>query len=233
MTVVRGRQKRPRIAERLRDLRADLAKAAKRAGRPRDAATLVAVSRAGTVETIEAALHEGQRAFGEVQVPEALAKFAPLRRRFTGISLHLIGALKAAEIAQVVAFFDVIHSLDQPELAAALAQEMTRQGRYLPCFIQVNSGEETGKRGVSPSEVGAFIALCREQYTLPLVGLMCDPPEDEHPGPHFALLQQLAHKNQLNQLSMGESHTIQDAIYLGATHVRIGTALFGSCREQE
>ena len=189
--------------------------------------TLVAVSKTHDGDHIRPAIMEGQRVFGENRVQEAAAKWPALKADFDGIELHLIGPLQTNKVREAVAVFDVIESLDRPKLATALAAEFARSGRALPCFIQVNTGEEPQKAGVLPADVDDFIRLCRDQLELPIVGLMCIPPVDAEPAMHFALLNKIAKRNGLEGLSMGMSGDFATAIELGATHVRIGTAIFG------
>jgi pyridoxal phosphate enzyme (YggS family) len=216
-----------RIAGRLSEIRGRIAKAAAESGRRADAVTLVAVSKTQPITRIEAALAAGQRSFGENRVQEAAGRWTTLRERHAGIALHLVGPLQTNKVRDAVALFDCIESVDRAKLAHALAAEMQRSGRRLPCFVQVNTGEEPQKAGVAPLEADALIALCREDLQLPVVGLMCIPPFDESPAPHFALLAQIARRNGLPGLSMGMSEDFEMAIRLGATHVRIGTAIFG------
>lgn len=172
-------------------------------------------------------LEAGHRVFGESRVQEARAKWTGLRREYPGIELHLIGLLQSNKVPEAVEFFDAIHSLDRPKLAHALAAEIARTGRKLLLFIQVNTGEEPQKAGIAPQDASAFITLCRDELKLPVQGLMCIPPADENPAPHFALLQKLAREHDLPLLSMGMSADFETAIRFGATHVRVGSALFG------
>jgi hypothetical protein len=191
---------------------------------------LVAVSKTHPAESVRAALEAGQREFGENRVQEALAKFPGLRREYPDLELHLIGPLQTNKVKDAVAHCDVIETLDRPRLAEALAREMERSGRRLPCFVEVNTGEEPQKAGVLPEAADAFIADCRGRLGLPVVGLMCIPPEGEEPALHFALLREIAKRNGLDQLSMGMSADFETAIRFGATHVRVGTAIFGARR---
>ena len=192
----------------------------------RPPATLVAVSKTHGAEKIEALLQAGQTVFGENRVQEAQAKFPALKAAWPALELHLIGPLQTNKVKEAVVLFDVVQSVDRPKLARALAEEMGRQGRQLPCFVQVNTGEEAQKAGIAPPEADAFIAECRA-LGLKIVGLMCIPPAEEEPSPHFALLAKIAARNGLQFLSMGMSWDFELAIRLGATHVRVGTALFG------
>ena len=204
--------------------------AARAAGRPAEAVTLVAVSKTHPAEAVRAALQAGQRIFGENRVQEALGKYPALRRGFPDLRLHLIGPLQTNKVKDAVAHFDVIETVDRPHLAEALAREFVRSGRRLPCFIEVNTGEEPQKAGVAPKAADDFIRDCRDRLRLPIVGLMCVPPEHEEPALHFALLREIARRNGLDQLSMGMSADFETAIRFGATHVRVGTAIFGARR---
>jgi len=201
--------------------------AARRASfHPERPVTLVAVSKTHGPEKVEALLRAGQRVFGENRVQEAQGKFPTLKAAWPALELHLIGPLQTNKAKEAVALFDVIQSVDRPKLAKVLAEEMAKQGRALPCFVQVNTGEEEQKAGVAPGDTDAFVAACRA-LGLNVVGLMCIPPAEEEPSPHFALLAKIAARNGLSQLSMGMSGDFETAIRLGATHVRVGTALFG------
>jgi len=216
------------IAANLAMVRGRIEAAARAAGRASDAVTLVAVGKTHGADAIRAALIAGQRAFGENRVQEALAKFPALRAEFPDLTLHLIGPLQSNKVKDAVAHFDVIETVDRPRLAEALAREMVRADRRLPCFIEINTGEEPQKSGVFPDAADAFIADCRDRLGLPIVGLMCVPPQDEEPSPHFALLREIARRNDLAGLSMGMSADYEIAIRFGATHVRVGTAIFGA-----
>jgi hypothetical protein len=188
---------------------------------------LVAVSKTHPAERIRLVLEAGHRIFGENRVQEAKAKWPQLRAEFSGIELHLIGPLQSNKAREALELFDVIHSLDRPRLAEALRAEIDRTGRAPVLFIQVNTGEEPQKAGVAPQDAPAFIAYCREELRLPVEGLMCIPPAKEAPAPHFALLAKLAHAHGLSYLSMGMSADFELAIRFGATHVRVGSAIFG------
>jgi hypothetical protein len=194
---------------------------------PAPSTTLVAVSKGHDESRIRPVLEAGQRVFGESRVQEAKAKWPALRQDYPDVVLHLIGPLQSNKVREAVALFDVIETLDRPKLAAALAAEFARAGREPPLFIQVNTGEEPQKAGVRPLEADAFIAHCRDELGLPVRGLMCIPPAEEPPAPHFALLQKLAREHALPLLSMGMSDDFESAIKFGATHVRVGTAIFG------
>ena len=216
------------IAANLAAVRARIEAAAGAAGRAAGAVSLVAVSKTHRADSVRAALQAGQRVFGENRVQEALGKFPGLREEFPDLRLHLIGPLQTNKVRDAVAHCDVIETVDRPRLAEALAREMERSGRHLPCFIEVNTGEEAQKAGVLPEMADGLIADCRDRLGLPIVGLMCIPPEDEEPALHFALLRELARRNGLDQLSMGMSADFETAIRFGATHVRVGTAIFGA-----
>jgi pyridoxal phosphate enzyme (YggS family) len=202
--------------------------AARAAGRLAEEVTLVAVGKTHPAEEVRAALVAGQRVFGENRVQEALAKFPGLRGEFPDLSLHLIGPLQTNKVKDAVAHFDVIESVDRPRLAEALANEMARAGRRLPCFIEVNIGEEPQKAGILPEAADEFIADCKGRLGLPVASLMCVPPQGEEPAPHFALLREIARRNGLAGLSMGMSADYEIAIRFGATYVRVGTAIFGA-----
>lgn len=208
-------------------VKAQIKKAEKMAGRAPGSVSLVAVSKTHDSDQIRPVIEAGQRIFGENRVQEAAAKWPGLKAEFPDIELHLIGPLQSNKVREAVAVFDVIESLDRPSLAAALAREFAASGRRLPCFIQVNTGEEPQKAGVPPREADDFIRLCRDELKLPVVGLMCIPPLGEEPALHFALLHKIAKRNGLERLSMGMSGDFETAIEFGATHVRVGTAIFG------
>lgn len=216
------------IAGNLADVRARIAAAAQGAGRAAGDVTLVAVSKIHPAAAVEAAIAAGQRVFGENRVQEAQHKYPELKRRYPELALHLIGPLQSNKVRDAVALFDVIETVDRPRLAEALAAEMARGARRPDCFIQVNTGEEAQKAGVAPGEAPAFIIRCRDELHLPVRGLMCIPPVDEAPTIHFAFLRELARRIGLSDLSMGMSGDFEGAIALGATHVRVGTAIFGA-----
>jgi len=218
------------IEANLATVRARIEGAARAAARAADAVTLVAVSKTHPADSVRAALQAGQRVFGENRVQEAIAKFPGLRRDFPDLTLHLIGPLQTNKVKDAVAHCDVIEIVDRPRLAEALAREMERSGRRLSCFIEVNTGEEAQKAGILPADADAFIADCRDRLGLPIIGLMCIPPEHEEPALHFALLREIAKRNGLDKLSMGMSADFETAIRFGATHVRVGTAIFGARR---
>jgi len=214
-------------ADRLAEVRLRIAAAARAAGRDPASVTLVAVSKTHGADRVGELLEVGHRVFGENRVQEAEEKFPALNPAFPGLALHLIGPLQTNKAREAVALFDVIQSVDRERLAASLAKEMARAGRRPACFIQVNTGEEAQKAGVLPGDVDAFVAACRDAHKLPVVGLMCIPPLDEEAALHFALLAKMAARNGLSRISMGMSADYETAVRLGATHVRVGTALFG------
>lgn len=214
-------------SEALATILARIAAARKSAIAPAPSTTLIAVSKTHGDEAIRPLLEAGQRVFGESRVQEARAKWTGLRAKYPDIELHLIGPLQSNKVGEAVEFFDAIHSLDRPKLAHALAAEIARTGKKPLLFIQVNTGEEPQKAGIAPQDAAAFIALCRDELKLPVQGLMCIPPASENPAPHFALLQKLARDHSLPLLSMGMSADFETAIKFGATHVRVGSALFG------
>ncbi len=215
-------------ASRLAAIRARINKAARAAGRDPREVTLVAVSKTFGAEDIAPLIEAGQRVFGENRVQEAAAKWPALKAGHADIELHLIGPLQTNKLAQALSLFDAIHTLDRERLAAALVKARAEGARLPRLFIQVNTGEEPQKAGVAPREADAFIARCREVHGLAIEGLMCIPPVGEEPALHFALLDKIARRNGLARLSMGMSGDFETAIALGATHVRIGSALFGS-----
>ncbi|WP_137389262.1 YggS family pyridoxal phosphate-dependent enzyme [Rhodoligotrophos defluvii] len=202
--------------------------ALKAAGRPVGDATLIAVSKTFGPEEIVPVIEAGQRVFGENRVQEAKAKYPSLRKRYPDLELHLIGPLQTNKVKEAVALFDAIHTVDRPKLAAELAKEMQKQNRHPRLFIQVNTGAEPQKAGVLPDEADAFIAQCREQFGLETAGLMCIPPVDEEPSLHFALLDKIAKRNGIKNLSMGMSGDFETAIAFGANYIRVGSAIFGA-----
>ena len=205
----------------------EIARACKGARRDRSSVTLVAVSKTFNAELITPVIEAGQRVFGENRVQEAKAKWPALVSTYPGTELHLIGPLQSNKVKDAVALFDAIHSVDRASLCEALAREFKSQERRPQLFVQLNTGEEPQKAGVSPTEADSFIASCREKYDLPISGLMCIPPVNDPPAPHFALTAKIAARNGLKNLSMGMSADFAVAIALGATHVRIGSAIFG------
>jgi hypothetical protein len=216
------------VAANLAAVRTRIEAATRAAGRAAESVKLVAVSKTQPAAAVREALVGGHRLFGENRVQEAQAKYPALRQAFPDLELHLIGPLQTNKVRDAVALFDVIETVDRPRLAAALAREMERTGRRLPCLIEVNTGEEPQKSGVLPDAADAFVVECRDRLGLPITGLMCVPPLDEEPAPHFALLHEIARRTGLEVLSMGMSADFETAIRFGATHVRIGTAIFGA-----
>lgn len=214
-------------AERLQIIGQRIEQARSRFGAPPERVELIAVSKTFDADAIRPYLDAGQRIFGENRVQEAKAKWPGLRASYDGIELHLIGPLQTNKAREAVALFDVIQSLDRARLAEALAGEMAKQNKRPNLFVQVNSGEEVQKAGVLPAEAVAFVRWCKGDKNLPVVGLMCIPPVDEEPALHFALLRELAKEAGVTQLSMGMSADYALAVRLGATHVRVGTAIFG------
>jgi pyridoxal phosphate enzyme (YggS family) len=205
----------------------EIASACKQARRDRASVTLVAVSKTFAADAIVPVINAGQRVFGENRVQEAKAKWPGLISAYPGIALHLIGPLQSNKAREAVALFDAIHSIDRPSICEALAKEIDTQKRRPELFVQLNTGEEPQKAGVAPAQADAFIARCREHYGLQISGLMCIPPINDAPAPHFALTAKIAARNGLQNLSMGMSADFAIAIQLGATHVRIGSAIFG------
>ncbi len=212
-------------------VREEIARACRDARRDPSTVTLVAISKTFGREAIEPVIAAGQRVFGENRVQEAKAKWPPLiagQGAGDPIELHLVGPLQSNKARDAVALFDAIHSLDRASLAEALAKEIGRQKRAPTLFVEINTGAEPQKAGVAPEHADAFIAACRERYGLTISGLMCIPPHDEAPAPHFALTAKIAQRNGLKLLSMGMSADFATAITFGATHVRVGTAIFGT-----
>ncbi len=214
-------------AHRLTAVRAEIARACRDAGRDPASVTLIAVAKTFGADAIEPVIAAGQRVFGENRVQEAKAKWPALRARYGDLELHLVGSLQSNKAKEAVALFDAIHSVDRASLAAALAKEITAQARRPLLFVEINTGAEPQKAGVQPQDADAFLAACRDRYGLTIAGLMCIPPLDEAPAPHFALTARIARRNGLALLSMGMSADFATAIAFGATHVRVGTAIFG------
>jgi PLP dependent protein len=213
--------------ERLETVRQAIIDAAKAVKRTTKSVTLVAVSKTFEGEEIRPVLEAGQRVFGENRVQEAQGKWPQLRADFEGIELHLIGPLQSNKAGEAVALFDVIQTVDREKIAAALASEIKKQGRSPKLYVQVNTGLEEQKAGIDPRETVAFVTRCRDVHGLTIEGLMCIPPADENPGPHFALLKKLAKECGVEKLSMGMSGDYETAIAFGASHVRVGSAIFG------
>lgn len=214
-------------AERLDIITKSITRAVKRFDGSGHAVTLVAVSKTFPAEAIVPLLDAGHRVFGENRVQEAKAKWPGLKAHYPDFELHLIGPLQTNKVREAVALFDVIESVDREKLAAALQKEMQQTERFLPCFVQVNIGQEDQKAGIAPDQTVEFVEKCRKTYGLEIVGLMCIPPADQPPGPYFAQLAELARQAGVSGLSMGMSGDFETAIAMGATHVRVGSALFG------
>jgi len=209
-------------------VRQDIASACRKAARDPSTVTLVAVSKTFDAEEITPVIAAGQRIFGENRVQEAKAKWPPLIAQYPGLELHLIGPLQSNKAREAVALFDAVHSLDRASLAEALSKEIQKQGRRPILFVEINTGAEPQKAGVLPQDADGFVAACRATYGLDIAGLMCIPPHDEAPAPHFALTAKIARRNGLKLLSMGMSADFKTAIAFGATHVRVGSAIFGA-----
>ncbi|MDX8537612.1 YggS family pyridoxal phosphate-dependent enzyme [Mesorhizobium abyssinicae] len=214
--------------EQLFAVKARIAAAAREGGRDQGAVTLVAVSKTFEAASISPVIEAGQRVFGENRVQEAQGKWPALKHQFPGIELHLIGPLQSNKAKEAVALFDVIETVDREKIAAELAKEIARQGRKPKLYVQVNTGSEPQKAGIEPREAVAFVRRCQEVHGLAIEGLMCIPPADENPGPHFALLEKLGKEAGVAKLSMGMSGDYETAIAFGATGVRVGSAIFGS-----
>ncbi|MFY8095258.1 MAG: YggS family pyridoxal phosphate-dependent enzyme [Niveispirillum sp.] len=215
------------VAANLAEIKTRIDRALAEGGRPAGTARLIAVSKVQPVAKLEAALAAGHRLFGENRVQEAKAKFPAARERYPDIELHLIGPLQTNKVKEAVALFDVIQTLDRPKLAAALAEEGRKRGRLPRLFVEVNVGDEPQKAGIAPADLSAFLAECRDVQGLTIDGLMCIPPADEEPAPHFALLCDLATRHGLAEVSMGMSGDFEKAVRMGASFVRVGTAIFG------
>ena len=215
------------IPRNLRDVGRQIAETARQVGRDPAKVTLVAISKTQPAERIAEALAAGHRVFGENRVQEAAGKWPDLRRRYPEAMLHLVGPLQTNKVRDAVTHFDVIETVDRPRIAEALQKEMRHRQLYRPCYVQVNTGEEPQKAGIGPDDADAFIAWCRDDVGLFIDGLMCIPPAGEEPTLHFALLGEIASRAGLAKLSMGMSGDFAAAIELGATHVRVGTAIFG------
>jgi PLP dependent protein len=217
-----------KTTEALADINARLGEAAREDGRSPNDVKLIAVSKTFDAPDILPVLDVGQRLFGENRVQEAKGKWPELKERYPDIELHLIGPLQSNKAKEAVELFDAIHSIDRPKIAKAIAEEMTKQGKTLQLFVQVNTGEEPQKAGVMPRETKAFVDMCRVELGLTLAGLMCIPPVDDEPAVHFAFLDKLAKECGLAGRSMGMSSDYETAVKFGATHVRVGSAIFGA-----
>jgi pyridoxal phosphate enzyme (YggS family) len=215
------------IVARLTEVKARIARAARDIGRPTDAVTLVCVSKTFGPGEIRAVLDTRERVFGENRVQEAARKWPALRRDYPDVELHLVGPLQSNKAREAVEFFDVIECVDRDKIAVALAEEITRSGKQPCLYVQVNTGAEPQKAGVLPQDADRFLAFCRDDLKLSISGLMCIPPVGEQASPHFALLNKIASRNKIATLSMGMSADFELAIQLGATHVRVGSAIFG------
>ncbi len=220
-------ERRP-VAANLARVGERIAAAAEAAGRAPEAVTLVAVTKTHGPGLIRQALDAGHRVFAENRVQEALAKWPALKAAYPGIELHLVGPLQSNKVRDAVALFDVIETVDRAKLARRLAAEMERTGRHPQCYIEVNTGEEPQKSGILPEAADDFIAACREEHGLAVQGLMCLPPLDEEPSLHFALLATIARRTGIEVLSMGMSADFEVAVAFGASHVRVGSAIFGA-----
>jgi len=218
----------PHLPNGLATVEQEIARACKEARRDRASVTLIAVSKTFDADAIVPVIKAGQLIFGENRVQEAKAKWPGLMPAYPGIALHLIGPLQSNKAKEAVALFDAIHSVDRPSICEALAKEIFSQKRRPQLFVQLNTGEEPQKAGVAPAEADTFIASCRDKYGLPISGLMCIPPVNDAPAPHFALTAKIAARNGLANLSMGMSADFAIAIRFGATHVRVGSAIFGA-----
>jgi hypothetical protein len=219
------------IASNLAEIRARITAEARAWQRDPDDITLIAVAKTHPAEAVIEAIAAGQLVFGENRVQEAAAKYPALRTNVPAarqLELHLIGPLQTNKVKEAIGLFDVIQTVDRDKLAQALASECQKQRRWPKFYVQINTGEEPQKAGIAPLEADNFIRHCRVVLSLPIHGLMCIPPADQHPAPHFALLREIARRHDLAQLSMGMSGDFETAIQFGATHVRVGTAIFGS-----
>jgi len=216
------------IEERLQDVKGKIAKAEKYAKRPAGSVTLVAVSKTFDADAIRPVIAAGQRVFGENRVQESQGKWPVLKAETAGIELHLIGPLQSNKAGDAIALFDVIETVDREKIARALAEEMAKQGKSPKLYVQVNTGLEPQKAGIAPKETKAFVEFCQKDLGLSVEGLMCIPPAEENPGPHFALLEKLAKECGVEKLSMGMSGDFETAVEFGATSVRVGSAIFGA-----
>jgi pyridoxal phosphate enzyme (YggS family) len=216
------------LQERLNDVRSRISVAERQAGRAEGSVQLVVVSKTFDADAIRPAIAAGQRIFGENRVQESQGKWPELKAETPDIELHLIGPLQSNKAADAVALFDVVETIDREKIARALGEEMKRQNKALRLYVQVNTGLEPQKAGIAPDDTEAFVEFCRNELSLSIEGLMCIPPADENPGPHFALLRKLAEKCGIGKLSMGMSSDYETAVVFGATSVRVGSAIFGT-----
>jgi pyridoxal phosphate enzyme (YggS family) len=215
------------VLNNLKEVRAEIARAAKDSVRRSDSITLIGVSKQQSEDRIDASLAAGLRVFGENRVQEAEARWAHRRKLFPNLELHLIGPLQTNKARAAVRLFDVIQTIDRPRIAETVSRIMLEESRNLACYVQVNTGEEKQKAGVMPNDAEAFVEVCQKKHQLNVVGLMCIPPSADAPAPHFAFLKQMADRFGLQNVSMGMSADFSAAIQLGATHVRVGSAIFG------
>ncbi len=222
-----AKQLRGNVLDRLALVHERIARVARDAGREPQDVTLVCVSKTFSPQDIAPVIGAGERVFGENKVQEALEKWPPLKANYAGLELHLIGPLQSNKAHEAVSFFDVIETVDRDKIAKVLASEIQKTGRHPRLYVQVNTGAEPQKAGVLPLEADRFIESCRQAYGLEISGLMCIPPVDDQASPHFALLNKIAARNGIAALSMGMSADFERAIQLGATHVRVGSAIFG------
>ena len=216
------------ISSHLAEVKEAIAECEKDAGREDGSVTLIAVSKTFDADTVEKVLKAGQRVFGENKVQESKAKWPQLREKYDDVELHLIGPLQSNKAKDAVALFDVIHTIDRKKIARTIRVEMEKQSKELDLFIQINTGDEPQKAGILPEEADDFIGFCRVELGLNIRGLMCIPPFDEDPKPHFKMLRKIAKRNDLKELSMGMSSDYREAIKQGATYVRVGSAIFGN-----
>ena len=215
------------VVARLHQVRSEVARAARHAGRKPDDVTLIAVSKTYFADSILPVLQDGQRVFGENRVQESMQKWPELKVQFPGVELHLIGPLQSNKAKEAVALFDVIEAIDRPSIAEAIAKEFSKTDRRPKLYVQVNTGEEPQKAGILPLDADAFLMRCKDEWKLPIDGLMCIPPVDQPPSPHFGFLRKIAEKHGIKTLSMGMSADFEEAIQMGATHIRVGSAIFG------
>ena len=218
----------PHISKAFNQAKMRINRVAHECDRPVEKITLIAVSKKQKEDRIDASLAAGHRVFGENRVQEAQKRWSSRKNNYPDLHLHLIGPLQSNKAADAVRLFDVIHTIDRPKIAVAVAKEAARQNKYIQCFIQVNTGDEPQKSGISPCELSSFVDFCWKEVGLPVMGLMCIPPINEEAAIHFGFLNTLASRNNLTGLSMGMSGDYEEAIRFGATHIRVGSALFGS-----
>ncbi|SFO36869.1 hypothetical protein SAMN04488056_10545 [Cohaesibacter marisflavi] len=221
------------ISSHLAEVQQAITECEKEAGREDGSVTLIAVSKTFDADVIEKALKAGQRVFGENKVQEAKGKWPQLREAYEGVELHLIGPLQSNKAKDAVALFDVIHTIDRKKIARSIRVEMEKQSRELDLFIQINTGAEPQKAGILPDEADDFIGFCQVELGLSIRGLMCIPPFDEDPKPHFKMLRKIAKRNDIKELSMGMSSDYTEAIKQGATYVRVGSAIFGHRKQKK